>query len=484
MSPQRIIALASTALLLFPFIFLIYQFRLFSFPEAGEIFWAFKNSFIQSFFSALLSILLGFIGALGIVRLAQNKLRLLLEWICLIPNFVPPLFILLAVLNVLQPFPMGVWGIVLIHSFINIGLCAVILARAIENKAGGMIELGYIEGASRTRLFWAGVVPMLKSDIGRLFLFVFILSFASFSVPLIVGGGTGTTLEVLIYERIRLSADWGEAVFIAALQSLFIFGLSLLVMKSRIQGANRRIPALALGSWLGIIFIGILNSFLFYGYLKGVFAGFSNLATFSGMSQEILSAFLNSVWVGLLVGLFSLLGLLIFAFCWPLNWFEKFLNGYVAPSTALACFAFLVMGGSTVVVSYLKIPFVLFLLSITSLYRLGWSSHLESLRRQYVVAEAMGATHRETFKAVILPQLIDKVGLLAGIGAVWACGDFAVSRILAHRDFTIGMLTETLMSTYRLNQAATLSTLLILASGVCFLVFWGGCRVLSKKLNS
>lgn len=484
MSPQRIIATALTALLLFPFIFLIYQFRLFSIPESGEIIWAFKNSFIQSFFSALLSLTLGTLGALGLVRLAQSKLRTFIEWLCLVPNFVPPLFILLAVLNILQPFPMGVWGIVLIHSFINIGLSAVIIARAIENKAGGMIELGYIEGASRMRLLCSGVVPMLKSDLSRLFLFVFILSFASFSVPLIVGGGTGTTLEVLIYERIRLSADWGEAVFIAALQSLFIFVLSLLVVKSRLQGANRPLPKQALGTWIGIVFILLLNSFLFYGYLQGVLAGFSNLATFSGMSAEILSAFMNSLWVGLIVGGLSLFGLLVFAFCWPQSWFEKFLNGYVAPSTALACFAFLVMGGSTEVISYLKIPVVLFLLSITSLYRLGWASHLETLRRQYVVAEAMGASHLHIFKEVMVPQLINKVGLLAGIGSVWACGDFAVSRILAHRDFTVGMLTETLMSTYRLNQAAMLSTLLILASGICFLVFWGGCRVLSKKLNS
>lgn len=484
MSPQRIIAIAFTALLLFPFIFLIYQFRLFSLPESGEILWAFKNSFIQSIFSALLSLVFGLIGALGIIRFSQSKMRALLEWICIIPNFVPPLFILLSVLNILQPFPMGVWGIVLIHSVINIGLCAVIIARAIENKCGGMIELGYIEGASRRRLLWSGVVPMVKSDLGQLFLFVFILSFASFSVPLIVGGGTGTTLEVLIYERIRLSADWGEAVFIAALQSLFIFALSLLVAKSRLQGANRHIPSQAIGSLLGIALILLLNSFLFYGYMQGVIAGFSNLTTFSGMSAEILSAFMNTVWVGLIVGVLSLIGLLAFAFCWPQSWFEKFLSGYVAPSTALACFAFLVMGGSTEVISYIKIPLVLFLLSATSLYRLGWSSHLETLRRQYVVAEAMGAAHVDIFKDVMLPQLLGKAGLLAGIGSVWACGDFAVSRILAHRDFTVGMLTETLMSTYRLNQAAMLSTLLILASGVCFLVCWGGCHVLSKKLNS
>lgn len=484
MSPQRIIAFAFTALLLFPFIFLIYQFRLFSFPDSAEIFWAFKNSLIQSFFSALLSLILGLIGALGLVRLAQKKLRVLLEWISLIPNFVPPLFVLLAVLNILQPFPMGVWGIVLIHSFINIGLCAVIIARAIETKAGGMIELGYIEGATRLRLLWAGVLPMVKPDLSQTFLFVFILSFASFSVPLIVGGGTGTTLEVLIYERIRLSADWGEAVFIAAFQSIFIFALSLLIRKSKVQGANRQIPTQALGAWIGIVFILILNSFLFYGYMQGALAGLSNLATFKGMSAELLVAFSNTVGVGLMVGLLSLLALLTFAFCWPQAWFERFLNGYVAPSTALACFAFLVMGGSTAVISYLKIPFVLFLLSVTSLYRLGWSSHLETLRRQYIVAEAMGASHIYIFKDIIAPQLIGKVGLLSGIAAVWACGDFAVSRILAHRDFTIGMLTETLMSTYRLNQAALLSTLLILASGICFVVLWGGCHVVGKKLNS
>lgn len=470
--------------LLFPFLFLITQFPATQMPDWEELFWAFKNSFVQAFFSTLFSMVLGFWVALGLLFFQggpRQYVRQFFEVLCLLPNFLPAIFILLSVLNVLDPFPMGISGIVIIHTFINFGLVAVLLAGIIETKMGGMIELAYVEGASRRQFFFKGLFPILKKDISLLAFFIFIVCFGSFSVPLIVGGGKGTTVEVLIYEKIRLSNDWGSAVLLSLLQSSFIFALSFLACRGRGAFSKRYANLSLLRSPTGIVVIIALSALYLFGYIQGFIGGLSMLSTFYDLQSALFWNFFGSMLIGLSVGVLSYFGLLLIAYCWPKIWFEKFLNGYVAPSTSLACFSLLIMGSNEGAYAFIKIIIALVLLSLNNLFRMGWDADLQSLHPQVTVAYSMGASRDQIFKKILFPQISNRAGLLAGIASVWACGDFAVSRILAHRDLSIAMMTETLMSSYRLNQAIVLSALLIVSGLLCFIFCVGGSRVLRRK---
>lgn len=456
-------------------------------PDWGELRWAFKNSFLQAFFSALVSMIFGFWASLGLLSFTNNNRRhwrMILEILCLLPNFLPPIFILLATLNVVDPFPMGIIGIVFIHTLMNFGLVAVLLAGLIENKVGGVVELAYVEGASRARFLFKGLLPMIKKDLWLLGLFIFVVCFGSFSVPLIVGGGKGTTMEVLIYEKIRLSSDWGDAVFLAFLQSSFIFALSYVAGKGK--GTNRtrlaNLNLIRMPTGIAII-IGISLLYLM-GYVQGFIAGLGMISTFYDVQSAILWNFLGSLTVGLSVGALCYAGLMLIAYLWPKQWFEKFLNGYVAPSTSLACFALLILGPNEGVFPFLKIPLALTILSLNGLFRMGWDGELHSLQSQMTVAYSMGASSKQIFKEILFPQLSTRAGVLAGIASIWACGDFAVSRILAHRDLSIAMMTETLMSSYRLNQATVLSLLIVVSGLICFAACVGGSRVLRRKFTS
>ena len=487
MKLREILRTSLVLFLLFPFLFLITQFRFHGNINWGELVWAFKNSFLQAFFSSLISLLLGFWAALGILSFSNNNRkhwRFILEILCLLPNFLPPIFILLATLNIVDPFPMGVIGIVFIHTLMNFGLVAVLLAGIIETKVGGVIELAYVEGASRFAFLGKGLVPMIKKDLWLIALFIFVVCFGSFAVPLVVGGGKGTTVEVLIYEKIRLSSDWSNAVLLAFLQSVFIFSLSLIA--SRGKGTHRtRLANLNLIRMPTGIFVVIGISLLYLaGYAQGFVAGIGMISTFYDVQSAILWNFLGSLSVGLSVGILCYLGLMAIAFCWPKRWFEKFLNGYVAPSTSLACFSLLLLGSNEGVWPFIKIPLALTLLSLNSLFRMGWDGELQSLHSQMTVAYAMGASPKQIFKEILFPQISSRAGILAGIASIWACGDFAVSRILAHQDISVAMMTETLMSSYRLNQATVLSLLIVIAGLICFAACVGGRRVLRRKFTS
>lgn len=471
--------------LVFPFLFLLSQFEVTSSLDVAELWWAFKNSFVQAFFSALFAGALGFWVALGLIRLGKSsgKKRFLCEILCLLPNFLPPLFILLGTLNVLQPFPMGVAGVVIVHTIMNFGLAAVLFASVLDTKLGGVAELAYVEGVSRRTFYFRVLAPMLKKDLVLVGLFIFVICFGSFAVPLIVGGGKGTTMEVLIYEKIRLSNEWGEAVVIAFLQSSFIFALSFFASQLRgsVQGRGANLALIHSSSGLWVMVA--ISSLYIYGYVEGLVKAWGLTSAFLDSHVILLTAFLGSLLMGIQTGFFCYVLLLIIAFCWPKRWFENFLNGYVAPSTSLACFSLLILTPNESWYPYVKIPLALTFLCINSLFRMAWAAELEALRTQITVAYSMGASRPHIFREVMFPQVADRAGLLAGVAAVWACGDFAVSRILAHKDLTIAMMTETLMSGYRLHHAFVLSSLIVLAALICFVFFWGGSRVLSRKLT-
>lgn len=487
MSLRKCLRFSVVLFLLFPFLFLISQFRIDSHLDWQELWWAFKNSVIQAFFSALCSLLLGFWVSLGLLGLRQGllkKTRPLFEVLCLLPNFLPPIFILLSTLNVIDPFPMGLVGIVIIHTFMNFGLVAVLLSEEIANKIGGLIELSYVEGARRWQVILRVLLPLLKKDLLMMGLFIFAVCFGSFAVPLVVGGGKGTTIEVLIYEKIRLSSDWGQAVLLALLQSGFIFAISFFANKGRGQQSTRNANLNLLRSFSGISILVLFSVVYFLGYIEGFFSGLTMVTTFYDVQSALFWNFWGTLGLGLATGILCFISLMVIAYGWSTGWFEKFLNGYVAPSTSLACFAFLILGPNEGFYPFIKIPLAITLLSLNSLFRMGWDGAIQALSQQRTVAYAMGASSEQIFREILFPQILDRAGLLAGIVSVWACGDFAVSRILAHRDLSIAMMTETLMSGYRLNQAIVLSGVIVFSSLICFVFFVGGSRVLRRKYKA
>lgn len=482
---KELLRSAIVLFLLFPFLFLIW-----SFPgrwdlNLSELRWAFGNSFWQSFGSATFSLLLGLWGALGLLCFSgklKRHWRGLLELVLLLPSFLPPIFVLLSMLNLVDPFPMGLPGIILVHTVMNWGMIAVLLARVIETKLGGLIELAWIEGASKRLLWGRGILPLLWRDLASLWFFVFVLCFASFSVPLIVGGGRGTTLEVLIYEKIRFSTNWSHAVWIAILQSAFLFFVSWLLIRGRQVEARVPRNLWPLRSRSGVLLILLFGMLFILGYLQGFPQATRQLSFFQEFQSEIFNAALGTLLIGLATGALTFFLLIGVSLLVPSIWFQRFLSGYVAPSSALAGFALMALGPNGGFWPYLKIPLVLVLLSLPTLWRLGGQALVESLEKQREAALVLGANEALFSRWILIPQLSSSFASLAGLAAVWACGDFAISKLIASRDVTLGMMTETLISSgYRLGLATTMSAMVFLLGLLCFCVLKGVGYVLGRK---
>lgn len=469
----------------FPFLFLILKFPLQFRLDLDEMVWAFSNSFWQAFGSAGFSLILGLWGAFGLVCFSDRTHRLwrtLFEVLLLLPNFVPALFVLLSVLNFVDPFPMGLPGIILVHTLMNWGMVAVLAARLFEQRLGGMAELALIEGVSFWKFLRQVFFPLLWKDLSYLWLLVFAICFSSFSVPLVVGGGRGTTVEVLIYERIRFSSDWSEAVLLAVLQTVFLLMLSWVLISSGSRPLTQLRNLSLLRMRTGVAAILIFTTVFISGYLEGLPEGFERLHELKDLVGEIAWAACGTFVLCLLAGSFSLILLMGLAGLMPSRWLSTFLTGYTAPSSALAGFALMALGPNGGAWPLVKIPIALVLIFLPALWRMGWQRQIESIEGQKQVAQTLGASDWQIWRRIVVPQLAPQAGTMAGIASVWAGGDFAISRLMASTDLTLGMMTETLISSgYRLGLATWMSLLLLFVVVISFLLFKGIGYVLSRK---
>lgn len=472
---------------LFPYLFLLSKTTGLKAVDSSELIWALANSMKQASISAVLAMLLGFWMALGLNRLDLHpriwgkSLRLAL----LLPSLLPPFFVILTFLSWVQPFPFGITGMVLVHFPMMAGFAAILLQSQINQKLGELSQIAQVMGAKRW-LFWKRSWGLIRRELFSLAGFMFIWAFTSFSVPLVLGGGRGTTLEILIYEKIRISGDWGSALSLSLIQSVFMAIVLFAIPPTQTgvskvnvlpSGLLRSRVGLGLGVFLAVLFIApwILLSW----------SGWSYIWKSEGVFSHVVSASLASLRLGALAGLIAIFILGLFCAAFDRAWFQKFLRGYFPPSASLLglcglgvmAFAvdldpgyFLLHGGRGL--SNFVYTVLLIVLFAPSLFRLGLDSMMADLQEQIEVARILGAGRRRIFMDIILPQVWPRICLLASLAAFWAAGDFALAKFFFETGETLPLMIENLMGSYRIDPALSLGHLVFAIGGLLFFAFW------------
>jgi len=471
--------------MLSPFLVLFWHFQIAARWDWGEFLWALKNSIWQGFWSGVLSCIGGLWLALGLI-FCENRFS---RWFnfnifFLLPNFLPNLFVLIGLMSLIDPFPIGSIGVVIVHAFINFGLCGVILKEVMKAKLSKLSDVSFILGSSQWHFYSRVLWPLIRKDILQVFFLVFVTTFSSFAIPLVVGGGKGINLEILIFEKMKIYNDWSTAVLISGIQSLLLFAFSLVNFNATtVVDVNPHLQSRFLESRLSFYLFFFLYLVFFYSYFSGVWEGISSWADFELYSDEIKSGIIGTliIAIGVGCGIFALL--MAITRLHHTNWFHRFLNGYVAPSTALIGFAFLVIGPNTSLYILAKIILGLALSYVIYLYKMGYGNYLIELQRYKEKASLLGASDNLTFWKVIFPLTHKRMFLYSGIAAFWASGDYSISKMIANRDISLALLSETFLSHYRIGFSSLLSFILLVLGLVVFLAFRGVQIVVSRKIN-
>lgn len=472
-------------LLLSPFLILFSHFEILVNPELDEFYWALKNSIWQGLWSGLLSCIGGFWLALGLI-FCENRFSKWLNFniFFLLPNFLPNLFVLIGLMNLLDPFPMGTVGVVIVQSFINFGLCAVIFKEILKTKLSKLSDVTMILGSGKLKFYSQIVFPLIRKDLLQVFFLIFVATFSSFAIPLVVGGGKGINLEILIYEKIKIYNDWSMAILISIAQSAVLFAFSLLNYHSKpVVELNPHLQSKYLESRFSFYLFFFLYLVFFYSYITSVWDGFGNFADFELYAEEIGNGLLGTLTISIGTGLSIFSLLLVITRLHQTNWFHRFLNGYTAPSAALIGFSFLVFGPNNIFTVFLKIVLGLSLSYVIFLYKMGYGNYLIELNRYKEKARLLGANEDLIFWRVLFPLTYKRMLLYSGIAAFWATGDYGVSKMIASRDISLALLSETFLSHYRIGFSSVLSFFLLVLGLLVFLGFRGVQVVIGRKIN-
>ena len=456
----------------FPFIGFFLRVGLIEFPEDSKLISYIYFTILQSILSVGLSFIIALPGALGLIYFYNKPYYSFLEWIYWLPLFFSPIVISGSLINILETVgiaPFGLFPIVLAHALIYSGGLSVILSRFILSKAFHHLEWALVHGVSRWRFLWGLIRGVLKKDIQLGLITIFGFCVTSFSIPILLGGFSYQTLEVVIYKYLKVSQNWPIALGLLFLEIIFLFALSFFIFKPASHLKN--LKSVPIGLKYCVLFGIIPTLVMFLGCLEGLFYIPEVLKL-----PRFLEALLTTLFISLTVGFGIILSFILISFCYSSVFLKKFLIGYMAPSVVLTGFAFLIFMPDYVYLSWVLGLIILFL---PALYRWAGESLLSSLDQQIQVAQTLGASFYDIFKYIIWPQSQQLFFILGGIASFWASGDFAYTMITSQGETHLALIAQQLLGRYRVEQGLSMIWILLFTGSICFSVFIISSRYLS-----
>jgi thiamine transport system permease protein len=288
-SSAHILRYAIIIFFIFPLLYFVYKFQFQSQVSINEVIWALKNSVFQATSASFVVLLLALPMSFGLFSLPP-RLQQICKGLLLLPQILPVFFTVLIVFSVVKPFPMGSAGIIILFAVINLGLATVMLYQAISEKVSAFALTAEVFSISKFQFFIKILVPVLYADLLRLFFLIFVFCISSFSIPLLAGDGRAVNLEMLVYEKIFIETNWSAAFAISLFQTLFIFSLSFLLLKSEVKHSPARFEGSYIKSKAALVLIVAYLAVYIGGYIVGLFTSLSYLSFLKQYSSDIFSA--------------------------------------------------------------------------------------------------------------------------------------------------------------------------------------------------
>ncbi len=205
----------------------------------------------QAFLSTVLSVIPGLLIARALAR-QDFRGRAWLLRLFAVPSALPAIVVVLALTSIYGTQHMlggwielyGLGGILLAHVFFNLPLAVRLFYEASEHIAAENFRLSAQLSFNDVELFRHVEWPMYRNVIPRVSALIFLLCAASFVIVLTLGGPSATTLEVAIYQSLRLDFDIGRALTLATIQialCLILVGLCGQLMLRQVTHAGNQI---------------------------------------------------------------------------------------------------------------------------------------------------------------------------------------------------------------------------------------------------
>jgi thiamine transport system permease protein len=217
-------------------------------PSVLEVVWF---TVWQAAVSTAVTLALGLPGAYVVARYDFPGRRLV-RAVIVVPFVLPTVVVATAFLGLIGPrgvlggagdLQYTVWAILLAHAFFNYAVVVRTVGGLWSNLDPRVEEAARVLGAPRWRVFTEVTLPLLRPAIASAAAIVFLFTFTSFGVVLILGGPTRATLEVEIVRATRQLLDLPLASVLAVLQLVAVLTLLTLYTVFAGRGVRTRLRA-------------------------------------------------------------------------------------------------------------------------------------------------------------------------------------------------------------------------------------------------
>jgi thiamine transport system permease protein len=395
----------------------------------------------------------------------------------------------------------GFWGIVMANVFYNFTFCLRILAESRERIDRRIVEAAATLGSQGWNAWRRIILPLLLPTLGYLFILVFLYSFLSFTVVLVLGGYLYKTLEVLIYIEYNHKLNFNLATvmvvaqaallsLVLAVQNLFSRRLSAQAVFVAVKpGLNWRTNPWRLAgvviytSVAGAYFLGPLISILIRSFYRTgppqvgktiTFINYARLFTADfqfAAGQSFGRVLVNSLGLALMVGTVTTgCAYWIARYRRHQRWGGGDFSLQLPVGISFVTFNFgLTMLGNGRLPAWLLIGWAQFFLAFPVVYGILRTAWREFEETTLEAAQILGASGRQLLRTVEFPLLRKSLGTAFSYGVAFSLGDLTSVLILGQGEIvTLPVALYRLIGHYHFAQATALGTVVIALSLVIY----------------
>ncbi|EIM24998.1 ABC transporter permease subunit [Microvirga lotononidis] len=457
-------------------------------------------SVVQALLSTALSLVLGIGLALALARRrfpGRNLVLAVLSTTMVLPTIVAVFAVFavygrsgwlaegLALLGWKSGFSIfGYPGILIAHVFLNGPFVARIALDGLNQVPAEHWRLAGALGFTPAQVFRHLDWPVLRAELPGIAGLIFLMCFKSFAIVLALGGGPSrSTLEVAIYEALKIDLDFGRVAWLALIQLAICLSMTGLLhwaftrppvghtirsLVRRPDAKNRRLKILD-------VFVLVVSA-LFIGPLAfSVLTGFRSLAAV--IDADLLRAFVTSLTIASCAAILACL--LAYALASAARRQRIVLRSPriaafydLLPDTMLAVPPFALTAGLFLLIrrfgdpstaGFILLPLINGLAAVPFAYRYVAPHLLTTEERYGRVAASLGLTGWSKLTIMDWPAL--KRPLAAGFALAMALsfGDFGIVALFGGTELvTLPYLLYERLGAYRLDEASSIGLVIVL----------------------
>lgn len=501
-------ALLSFSFLIFYTLYTAQETNLFSLIDS-KIYGLLKFTIFQAFLSTVLSLFIGLLLAWALSHQSHFKGRSTLIALFSSSLVLPTLIVVFGIIGIFGrqgyinqislyffdtsfgTYLYGLGGILLAHVYLNASFALRSLLHSFEAIPKEKYKLAKSLNFSVLKCFYYVEYPTLKSSLLSISSTIFLLCFTSFAVVLLLGGNPSyNTLEVAIYEAVKLDFDIETALKLALIQLsisvvLVVLSSSFKINTTNIKTSNtfivwknsKKIQTL---QWFIIfVFTIFFVSPLIVIFLDGLSANFTKI-----LSDKIfIQSFFTSITLATVSSIITVIAAILlsntrrnFSLDTRLasNPFSKILNLFIAfsgniylaiPSLVLGLGFFMMYqkyDGSFVLWSTFALITANVLMSLPFALTVIAPAMQKIAKRYDKLSFSLGLSTFQRYKEVELPYLKSSIAYVFTLSFCFSLGDLGIIALFGSDEFiTLPWYLYQLMGSYNTNDAAGVALILL-----------------------